>query len=130
MMTAALRLASNLKPKIRVKGKEYASLDEMPARVRQAYHRAIGSDALFRSGAKLAAKLNAKIIVDGAEFNNPGELPVALRKIYHDTLATILPEEVTPPPKPAIKDILRKILFLLLLVSGLVTAAGLWWHRF
>ncbi|MFN2541387.1 MAG: hypothetical protein ABR514_04345, partial [Chthoniobacterales bacterium] len=75
------------KTRIRFNGREYASAEEMPTSVREAYTRAVGETAVLRSGARLAGKLNAKIILNGKEFSSPGELPVAERRLLQDALA-------------------------------------------
>src|SRR6185503_14374426 len=102
-------LKFNLKAKIRVNGKDYASAEEMPAKIREAYARAIGETALLRSGARLATKLNAKIIFNGVEYSSPGEMPVAERRLYQDTLAALVPEATALSAKEAAKLRLRKL---------------------
>ena len=95
-MNPTAPLNFNLKAKIRVNGKEYASAEEMPAKVREAYARALGDTAVLRSGARLATKLNAKISVNGVEYDSPNEMPVAERRLYQDALAALLPEPTSP----------------------------------
>jgi hypothetical protein len=111
------------KIKIRVNGREYASPDQMPAKIREAYLRAIGETAVLRSGARLASKLNAKIIINDMEFNNPGEMPVAERRLYQDTLAALVPNKVVTSAKDAAKARQKKALLMLLIVCALATVA-------
>ena len=80
--------------KIRFNGREYASAEEMPASVREAYTRAVGETAVLRAGARLAGKLNAKIIVGDKEFDSAGEVPVAERRLLQDALAALLPTDL------------------------------------
>ncbi|MEY2526374.1 MAG: hypothetical protein QOE73_1145 [Verrucomicrobiota bacterium] len=120
----------NLKAKIRVNGKEYGSAEEMPAKIREAYTRAIGETALLRSGARLATKLNAKIIFNGVEYSSPGEMPVAERRLYQDTLAALIPEPTALSAHDASKLKQKKLLTALLMVSAIATAAYLWLHGF
>lgn len=120
----------NLKAKIRVNGKEYASAEEMPAKIREAYANAIGDTAVLRSGARLATKLNAKIIFNGVEYNSPSEMPVAERRLYQDTLAALLPEPTVLSADDAGKARRKKLLFTLLVVAAIAIAVDLWMHGF
>lgn len=129
-MDAGSPVNFNLKAKIRVNGKEYASPEEMPAKIRQAYAAAIGDTAVLRSGARLAAKLNAKIIFNGVEYNSPSEMPVAERRLYQDTLAALLPEPTVLSADDAAKARRRKLLLTLLFVAAIAIAANLWMHGF
>lgn len=115
-----------LKAKIRVHGKEYASAEEMPAKVRQAYARAIGETPVLRSGARLATKLNAKIIFNGEEYSSPGEMPVAERRLYQDALAALLPEATVLSTNEAAKIRRKKLLLTLLFVAAVATVVHLW----
>lgn len=129
-MNPASPLNLNFKAKIRVNGKEYARADEMPAKVREAYARAVGETAVLRSGARLAAKLNAKIIFNGTEYSSPGEMPVAERRLYQDTLAALLPEATVLSTNEAAKVRQKKLLLTLLLVSAIATIVHLWLRGF
>ena len=123
-------LKFNLKAKIRVNGKEYASAEEMPVKIREAYARAIGETALLRSGARLATKLNAKIIFNGVEYSSPGEMPVAERRLYQDTLAALVPEATALSAKEAARFRQRKLFVALIIVSAIATAVHLWMQGF
>jgi hypothetical protein len=120
----------HLRAKIRVHGKEYASAEEMPAKVRQAYARAIGETAVLRSGARLATKLNAKIIFNGEEYSSPGDMPVAERRLYQDTLAALLPEATVLSTSETAGIRRKKLLLTLLLVSAFTAIAHLWLRGF
>lgn len=116
--------------KIRFNGREYASAEEMPASVREAYTRAVGETAVLRSGARLAGKLNAKVIVNGREFNSPGELPVAERRLLQDALGALLPDNLALSANEA-RKIRRKKMFLGLMIAFASGAAlYLWLHGF
>ena len=113
---------------IQFNGREYASTDDMPIKVRAAYDRAMAEKPELHSGARLAAKLNAKIIMNGAEFNHAGEMSVDDRHVYHEALEAVFPPNiavsVSEPPK-----IRRKKM--LLMVVGVGVLAGtlyLWLH--
>jgi len=129
-MGAGSPLKFNVKAKIRVNGKEYASPEEMPAKVREAYARAIGDTAVLRSGARLATKLNARIIFNGVEYNSPGEMPVAERRLYQDTLAAILPEPTVLSAEDAAIARRKKLLLTLLFVGVIAIVVNLWFHGF
>lgn len=129
-MDAGSPIKFNVKAKIRVNGKEYASAEEMPAKIREAYVRAIGDTAVLRSGARLAAKLNAKISFNGVEYNSPSEMPVAERRLYQDTLAALLPEPTVLSAEDASKARRKKLLLTLLLVDVIAIVLNLWFHGF
>jgi|ERR1700730_9915354 len=129
-MNPTAPLNFNLKAKIRVNGKEYASAEEMPAKVREAYARALGDTAVLRSGARLATKLNAKIIFNGVEYDSPNEMPVAERRLYQDALAALLPEPTVVSSDDAAKSRRTKLLLALLAVGMLAVALHLWLNGF
>src|SRR5262249_10173958 len=80
---------------IQFNGREYASTDDMPVRIRAAYDRAMAEKPELHSGARLAAKLNARIIMNGAEFNHAGEMSVDDRHLYHEALEAVFPSNIT-----------------------------------
>src|SRR6059036_4368333 len=84
---------------IEFNGREYASTDDMPVRVRAAYDRAIAEKPELHSGARLAAKLNARIIMNGAEFNHAGEMSVDDRHLYHEALEAVFPPNIAVSAK-------------------------------
>jgi len=113
---------------IQFNGREYASTDDMPVRIRAAYDRSMAEKPELHSGARLAAKLNAKIIMNGAEFNHAGEMSVDDRHLYHEALEAVFPSSiavsVTEPPK--IRQ--KKMLLIAVGVSVLAGAVYLWLH--
>jgi len=127
-MDPASPVKFNFKAKIRVNGKEYASAEEMPAKTREAYARAVGDTSVLRSGARLAAKLNARITFNGVEYNSPNEMPAGERRLYQDTLAALLPEPTVLSANDAAIARKKKLLLTLLLVGVLAAVADLWLH--
>jgi hypothetical protein len=127
-MDPASPVKFNFKAKIRVNGKEYASAEEMPAKIREAYARAVGGTSVLRSGARLAAKLNARITFNGVEYNSPNEMPAEERRLYQDTLAALLPEPTVLSANDAAIARKKKLLLTLLLVGVLAAVADLWLH--
>ena len=107
-------------------GREFASTDDMPVRVRAAYDRAMAEKPELHSGARLAAKLNARIIMNGAEFNHAGEMSVDDRHLYHEALEAVFPANITvsvsEPPK-----IKRKRMTLIVVGVGALAGAVYFW---
>ena len=114
--------------KIRFNGREYASADEMPTSVREAYTRAVGETAVLRAGARLAGKLNAKIIVNDKEFHSPGEVPVAERRLLQDALASLLPTDLALSADEMHKIKRKKMLLMLAVVSAIIAVVYLSLH--
>ena len=112
---------------IQFNGREYASTDDMPIKVRAAYDRAIAEKPELHSGARLAAKLNAKIIVNGAEFNHAGEMSVDDRHLYHEALEAVFsPNIAVSVSEPKIRR--KKVMLIVVGVSVLAVALYLWLH--
>jgi hypothetical protein len=113
---------------IQFNGREYASTDDMPIKVRAAYDRAIAEKPELHSGARLAAKLNAKIIVNGSEFNHAGEMSVDDRHLYHEALEAVFPPGIMVSVSEAPKLRRKRML---LIAAGVCVFAGavyLWLH--
>ena len=71
-----------IKTKIRYKGQEYASPDELPAEARSAYAQAMsGTPTAASNGA-----VSKKIILNGQEFSDESEMSAAERKLYDDAI--------------------------------------------
>jgi hypothetical protein len=116
--------------KIRFNGREYASAEEMPPSVREAYTRAVGETAVLRSGARLAGKLNAKVIVNGKEFSNPGELPVTERRLLQDALGALLPDNLALSADESHKIRRKKLSLGVVAVVVIGTVVYLWLQGF
>ena len=71
-----------VKTKIRYKGQEYASPDDLPAEARSAYETAMSGT----SSAASQAMVSKKILLNGREFSNENEMPAAERKLYEDAM--------------------------------------------
>jgi len=111
-----MSLQPNINTKLLINGREYVSVDRMPARIRKALAKTIGATSILRYEARLATKLNTRIIVNDKEFTSPGEIPVAERKLYQDALAALLPRTLATTTDPAPSN-LRKVFLSLLVVS-------------
>ena len=113
---------------IQFNGRDYASTDDMPIKVRAAYDRAIAERPELHSGARLAAKLNAKIIVNDAEFNHAGEMSVDDRRLYHEALAAVFPPNIAVSVNEPAKIRQKKVLLLVVGVSVFAGALYCWLH--
>jgi hypothetical protein len=123
-------MSFRFKTRIRFKGREYASVDQTPAKATDAFALAVDQTPTLHSGARLAAKLNAKIIVNGVEFSNPGEMSVAERQLYHEALEAFLPNDVTVSVAKPARFGRKKIALMLVALSVLATIGYLWLHGF
>ncbi len=91
-------MATNItvKTRIRVNGQEYASEDDMPPAIRQAYERAMANvrsgaarGLVKASGVSADAHVRTKITFNGQEFDSAAAMPTAIRKLYDDVMATL-----------------------------------------
>jgi hypothetical protein len=90
----------SVKTKIRVNGQDYASVDDMPPDIRQAYERALATLAGAKHGglldtlekgirASVQMTSNAKVIFNGQEYSSVDEMPANVRHLYQAAMATI-----------------------------------------
>jgi hypothetical protein len=85
-----------IKTRLRVNGREYASVDELPPDLRRAYARAVahGGDAhhhLMQSGgdATLGTATHSRIVFNGQEYADESQMPHEVRTLYDDALAAL-----------------------------------------
>jgi hypothetical protein len=74
--------------KIRYKGHEYDSIDEVPAEIRAPLDKAL---ARVWSGTKGAPELNSRIVINGHAFSSTADLPPRYRRLIDDSLHALLP---------------------------------------
>ncbi|MFL6537774.1 MAG: hypothetical protein ACJ8JD_06290 [Chthoniobacterales bacterium] len=74
--------------KIRYKGHEYDSLEEVPAEIRAPLDKAL---ARVWSGTKGTPELMSRIVISGHEFASSAELPPRYRRLLDDSLHALLP---------------------------------------
>ena len=67
----------NLKTKIKYKGQEYSSVEELPPEARSAYEKAIAADS---------ATLSTRIVFNEREYASPEQMPTAERQLYEDAM--------------------------------------------
>ncbi len=76
----------NVEKRFIVNGKEYHSLDEMPADIRQLYETAVsnkGTAALHVGDVSLSGKIN----FNGKIYSTPEEMPPEARELYEKAIA-------------------------------------------
>ena len=92
----------DVKRKFKVNGKEYNSIEEMPADIREAFENAMASRA--DSGYQVnPATMQTKIIFNGTEYKNIDEMPQDVRQLYEKVLRAA--ETGTAPPELDLAEI-------------------------
>lgn len=74
--------------KIRYKGREYDSLEDVPQEIRAPLDKALSR---VWTGTKGAPELNSRIMINGHEFSSSAELPPRYRRLLDDSLHALLP---------------------------------------
>ena len=106
----------NVKTKIRYKGQEYSSPDELPSEVRSSYEKA------------LAGAAKTQIVINGKEFESENEMPSDMRNFYDDMINLVQNNgEVTLPVVNRSSDplITKRQIKVILLVAGTLILVGL-----
>ena len=67
----------NVKTKIKYKGQEYSSVEDLPPEARSAYEKAIAGDS---------GTISTKIVFNGREYASPEQMPTAERQLYEDAI--------------------------------------------
>src|SRR5919204_2801326 len=67
----------NVKTKIKYKGQEYSSVEELPPEARAAYEKAIATGG---------ASVSTKIVFNGQEYASLEQMPAGERQLYEDAL--------------------------------------------
>lgn len=90
-----------VKTKIRVNGKDYAGVEEMPPEIRAAYERAIASlsgqppqpsGVTSVSIGRTATTLTSTITFNGQTYHSADEMPADVRTLYNNVIATVVYE--------------------------------------
>ena len=92
----------NLKTKIKVNGKEYNSIEELPPAIRSAYEKAIAS--LQGSASTTPVNTHTQITFNGQTFNSPDEMPEDLRRIYESVMTAVDKNELGLPDSTQAED--------------------------
>jgi len=78
----------NVKRKYIVNGKEYSSLEEMPAAIREAYEKAVGKAKGIEHG-NIPSVTAGKIIFNGQEYESVDAMPADIRQMYETVMKTV-----------------------------------------
>lgn len=78
----------NVKRKYVVNGKEYGSLKEMPAAIREAYEKAVGKTHVTEHG-NIPTISSQKIVFNGQEYENVHAMPPDIRPMYETVMKTV-----------------------------------------
>jgi len=75
----------NVKRKFKINGKEYNSIEEMPQDIRNAFEKAIASQA-GKGQPVSPTTMQTKIIFNGTEYQNIDAMPQDVRQLYEKVL--------------------------------------------
>jgi hypothetical protein len=78
----------NVKYKFKVNGKEYGSLEEMPASVREAYERAVDNTNGIELG-NIPSMSSGKIVFNGQEYESIDSMPADTRRMYETIMKSV-----------------------------------------
>jgi hypothetical protein len=90
-----MKVNFNIKRRIIVNGKEYASVEDMPPELREAYEKAVGSGTGV-SIEKPQVKLTTKIVFNGKAYENLDSMPVEVRQLYQSVMKSVETGEASP----------------------------------
>ena len=82
----------NVKTRIKYKGQEYSSVEELPPEVRAAYEKAMATGG---------ASFNTKIVFNGQEYASLDQMPAAQRQLYEVALKLSQDTEAIAPARKA-----------------------------
>ena len=92
-MEINLNVKFNLKRKYIVNGKEYGSVEEMPANIRQIYEKAASRGTNLLAGLE---NTNKKIVFNGQEYENVESMPSDVRQMYDETIKMLEMKVASP----------------------------------
>src|SRR5207248_75728 len=107
----------NVKTRIKYKGQEYSSVEELPPEVRAVYEKAMATGG---------ASFNTKIVFNGQEYASLDQMPAAQRQLYEVALKLSQDTEAIAPARKADSAALltsrqwQVVLFAVLLVIAVV----------
>jgi hypothetical protein len=102
----------DVKRKYVVNGKEYGSLEEMPAAMREVYEKAVGKAHGAEHG-NISSISSDKIVFNGQEYDSVNAIPPDVRQMYETIMNAVKGEKGVPMEKsgfqigfnvPGIKD--------------------------
>lgn len=83
-----MEIKFNVKRKYVVNGKEYGSLEEMPAAIREVYEKAVGKAHGTEHG-NIPAVSSQKIVFNGQEYESVNTMPPDIRQMYETVMKTV-----------------------------------------
>ncbi len=92
----------DVKYKFKVNGKEYNSLDEMPAPIREAYEKAVADKEGIEQG-NIASVTAGKIVFNGQEYASVDSMPSDVRQMYETIMKTVKSGEISAAAKANLK---------------------------
>jgi predicted methyltransferase len=78
----------NVKYKFKVNGKEYGSLEEMPAPIRETYEKAV-ANSKGKEHANIPSVTAGKINYNGQEYESMDVMPADIRQMYETVMKTV-----------------------------------------
>jgi hypothetical protein len=90
-----MKVSFDVKRKFVVNGKEYASVEEMPPELREAYEKAMRSGAGMRIG-KPQVRMETKIVFNGKKYESLEAMPADVRRIYQSVMKSVETGQVSP----------------------------------
>jgi hypothetical protein len=85
----------NIQRKFIVNRKEYASVEEMPPELREAYEKAVRSGAGVRIE-KPQVSVESKIVFNGREYRSLEAMPEVVRRVYQSVMKSVETGEASP----------------------------------
>ena len=89
----------NVKYKFKVNGKEYGSLEEMPAPIREAYEKTVANS----KGMERANISSGKIVFNGQEYESVDSMPADIRQMYETIMTTVESRGITTMENSGLK---------------------------
>jgi hypothetical protein len=84
----------DVKYKFKVNGKEYGSLDEMPAPVRETYEKAVANKGGLEHG-NISSINTGKIVFNGQEYASVDSMPADIRQMYETIMKTVKEDKLS-----------------------------------
>ena len=92
----------DVKYKFKVNGKEYGSLDEMPAPIRETYEKAVANKGGMEQG-NISSITTGKIVFNGQEYANVDSMPADIRQMYETIMKTVKSGEISAQANASFK---------------------------
>ena len=83
-----MEIKFNVKKKFVVNGKEYDSVEEMPADIRKIYEKAISGKAGIHHE-NVSSMSSGKIVFNGQEYENVESMPLDIRQMYEMIMKSV-----------------------------------------